>query len=81
MDLLTFDFLKTASHNLNPQLDCPIALLIFEFYRVGSPEPNAPNQLRSTVYFRVVAQASEAVILQRLLGGFVEFGMQHFSGM
>ncbi|KIX06700.1 uncharacterized protein Z518_04676 [Rhinocladiella mackenziei CBS 650.93] len=52
-----------------------------EFQHIGVPESDPRSQLSSTTYFRLLAQASEPSTLQQLLTSFMEFGMQHYSGM
>jgi hypothetical protein len=53
---------------------------VLEFQRIGVPEINPRNQLRSTTYLRIFAESANPKInlgLTSLLG---EFAMQHFSG-
>lgn len=53
---------------------------ILEFQCIGTPEPDAPSQLRCTTYCRVIAMAAKSETLLGLYKVIREFGMQHFSG-
>ncbi|KAF2494189.1 DUF1446 domain-containing protein [Lophium mytilinum] len=53
---------------------------ILEFQRVGTPAPNASNQLASTTYLRIFASAVSPSTNLGLAATMSEFSMQHFSG-
>lgn len=66
---------KLAEWNLADKFD------VLDFQRVGKPMEGPENQLASTTYMRIFAQAKSAETLDRLLQAWLFNGMAHFSGM